>query len=353
MQVEAVEVKIGDLKPQMKRLDSIRDINISFDLTVQVKADGEFTKASYNRVGFKPNVRAHTLNQWGKVRTDFTALNQLEKAMDQTTVKEAEFLCELYAKEGNTPLKLPQFIHYVKSKNPLDHDKIHMGIWDILTLDSAPVALSYLQKYQTAEAWFKNCTNVTVLPYTQPKTFAEIETFWKVNVEGIRYEGIVARSTAYGMPLKVKPTRDVDAVIIGINKKSSSGRGNLFSIHQVTSIHLALMLPNGNFVEIGDCASGIDHPLRTALWKLMNYKIGEDDQRVYVKPLVIAQLEYTDLFRGKNKIYQYDGTLKEAGTMNLIRMKEPRLTCFRPDKKVNPTDLRLQQIPQEYIVKED
>jgi hypothetical protein len=55
------------------------------------------------------------------------------------------------------------------------------------------------------------------------KTFAEIETFWKAYVEGICCEGIIARSTVYGIPMKVKPKKDVDAVIIGINKKSSSG----------------------------------------------------------------------------------------------------------------------------------
>jgi ATP-dependent DNA ligase len=110
------------------------------------------------------------------------------------------------------------------------------------------------------------------------------------------------------------------------------------------------MTPEGNFVEIGDCASGIDHQLRRSLWKLMDYKISEDDKTVYVKPFIIITVEYTDLFKGKNKVYQYtpQGYI-EKDTMNLTRFRHPRLIRFRTDKIVNPKDLSIQQIPQQYI----
>jgi hypothetical protein len=39
--------------------------------------------------------------------------------------------------------------------------------------------------------------------------------------------------------------------------------------------------------------------------------------------------------------------------MNLVKLRNPTLTEFRRDKKVTPQDLRLEQIPQGYIVKEE
>jgi ATP-dependent DNA ligase len=245
---------------------------------------------------------------------------------------------------------LPQFIHAIKG-NPPQLNLINIGIFDILTLDGQPFNESPIYKWQTIEPYLKNCTNVHILPYMKATTKNDVYAFWKIHVHDGKYEGLVVRTSLD--TFKVKPCKDLDAVIIGINKKSGYGKGNLFAQHMVTSLKLALMTPEGNFVEVGDCASGIDHQLRRSLWKLMDYKIGEDDKVVWVQPKLIVQVEYTDLFKGRNKVYQLtpEGYM-EKDTMNLTRFRHPRLIHFRKDKTMNPKDLTIQQIPQQYLMEE-
>jgi hypothetical protein len=341
-----IETKIEDLKPSMKVLRVVEDIPVPS--TLQVKADGELEYLHYNRLGFSfTTAQAYTLNKWGTLRTDFPALNQLAEALSQTHFNQAEIMCELYAMKDGKPLMLPQFIHAIKGTPP-QLDLIHIGIFDILTLDGQPFNESPIYKWQTIEPYLKICTHVRILPYMKATSKTDVYGFWKIHVHDQHYEGLVVRTALD--TFKVKPFKDLDAVIIGINKKSGYGKGNLFAQNMVTSLKLALMTPEGYFVEIGDCASGIDHQLRRSLWKLMDYKIGEDDKTVYVKPFIIITVEYTDLFKGRNQVYELtpQGYYNRT-TMNLIRFRHPRLIRFRTDKTVNPKDLALTQIPEEYL----
>lgn len=252
--------KVKDLLPTMKTLKSVDDIPLFSH--VQVKADGEAGYINYNRNGF-----SFILNKWGRKRSNLPALNQFINAMNQTDIQSAELLCELYAKEHGKPLILPRFIHLVKSHNPADHLKVHIGIWDLISVNNVKTSEPPHRKWQTISGWVKNCTHVSVLPYMTPNSRLAINGFWKYHVEKLGYEGLVVR-TSNGI-YKLKPKGELDAVIIGINKKSGYGKTNLFAQKQVTSLKLALMTPEGNFVEVGDVASGIDHQLRSALWRLM------------------------------------------------------------------------------------
>jgi len=344
-----VETKIDHLKPSMKVLSSIEEVPIPSVL--QVKADGELQYLHYNRLGFSftPH-QAYTLNKWGKLRTDFPALNQLCEAISKSHFNQMEILCELYAKKDGKPLILPQFLHAIKGKPPQLH-LIHIGIFDILSINGTPFNQQPIYKWQTIEPFLKDYSHVHILPYIKATNKQDVYSFWKLYVHDQHYEGIIVRT-----PLdtfKVKPAHSIDAVIIGINKKSGYGKGNLFAQHMVTSLKLALMTPEGNYVEIGDCASGIDHKLRRALWKLMDYKIAEDDKVVWIKPFVIVEVEYTDLFKGRNKVYKLTPTgYQHTDYMKLTRFRHPRLIRFRADKKVTPHDLSIQQIPQQYIKEE-
>lgn len=350
MEVLHVEEKTNHLKPVMKTLLSVK--NIPLPSLLQAKADGEFTFLTYNRLGFSfTTQQAYTLNQWGRLRMNFTALNEFSSAMKQTNIQSAELLCELYAKEQDKPLKLPQFIHYVKSKLASDHNKVHMGIFDLLSIDGQPITQGALWKYHLVASWLKDCPHVSVLPYFHATTKDEVVAFWKQSVEQQGYEGLVVRTN--NNTFKIKPFAELDAVIVGINKKTSYGKSNLFAQNQITSLHLALMTPEGYFVEIGDVASGIDHQLRSTLWKLMDYKIDEDDNIAWIKPLVVCTIEYADLFKTRNKVYDFQNNkYRFLWTTNLIRMKSPTLKGFRHDKKVTPQDLRKEQIPQEYLMEE-
>jgi len=203
--------------------------------------------------------------------------------------------------------------------------------------------------------WLKNCRLCHVLPYIKPDTIQDVEKFWKDWVEGKGYTtSCITPYILRGLNdelYKVKPISEVDsgilrpqAVIIGINKRK------LFWSKQVTSIKLALMDEVGNFVEIGDCASGINQKLRTSLWKLMEFKVGEDEKVVWVKPIVICNIQYTDLFKGRNKVFSYEEGkgYTHISYRELVRLRHPRLVAFRTDKRVTPEDLRIEQLPLDF-----
>jgi ATP-dependent DNA ligase len=262
--------------------------------------------------------------------------------MLKTGLEKAELLCELYALEDGKPLKLPDFIHYIKSGDPELLKKVNIGVFDLISINGQPVQQSYAWKVDEVNGWLQNCKLCHILPNMKPTTVQEVENFWNEWVEKKGYEGLVARTN--DEIYKIKPISEVDAVIIAINKRE------LFWSKQVTSIRLALMDDQGRFVEIGDCASGITVDLRSSLWKLMDFKVGEDDKAVWVKPMVICTVQYTDVFKGRNKVYAYDDQhgYQNVGTTELVRLRHPRLIGFRGEKKVDPQDIGLNQIPMDF-----
>lgn len=325
----------------MKTLDSLDLLKLNSETVVMAKLDGEFTLLSYTREG-----ETYTLNKWGHRRQDFPALNQFIEAMNKTEVTHAELLCELYAEENGKPTNLPTFIRYIKAKNR-DLDKIHIGIWDLIKIDGYTPQQSYAWKLEEVEKWLKGCTLINVVPYIKPHSIEEVKAFWRTVVEEKGYEGLVIRN---GNEIyKIKPCLEVDAVIIGINKKSGYGKDlEVMQRKEVRSIKLALMQPDGTFIELSDCASGINEELGKALFKLTEYKTGEDDKTIYVKPIVVCTIQYTDTFIKERPVFKYEEghPIKIVDLKPFVALRHPRLLRFRPDKTVNPQDLRTDQIPQ-------
>ena len=317
-------------KPVMKTLASFKALNLQTNMqndnvVVMVKCDGEFTLAVCE------DQTAYTINRWGTMRTDFPAVNELAEALEKRGVT-AEILCELHAYdfEKDRPLKLPEF--------QKGNGTVRIGAWDLLSVNGKEVRNSSFWKLQELHKWFGSCRYIYVLPFIKPRSTEEVRMFWDLWVRMKGYEGLVARIS--NSIYKIKPISDVDAVIVGINKRTR------FYSQEVTSLKLALMEEDGTFVELGDVASGIDHQLRKALWHLMDYKVAEDKETVWIKPFVIVTIEYTDIFIRESRRFTYDGEkYHEAGKRTFATLKEPRLTRLRSDKTVNPQDLRTAQIP--------
>jgi len=333
------ERNIDNLIPNMKTLDSLDLLKLNSETVVSAKLDGEFTLLSYTREG-----ESYTLNKWGHRRQDFPALNQFVEAMNKTEVTHAELLCELYAEEDGKPTNLPTFIRYIKAKNR-DLDKIHIGIWDLIKINGYTPEQSFAWKLEEIEKWLKGCTLVNVVPHIKPHSIEDVKAFWRTAVEEKGYEGLVIRN---GDIYKIKPCLEVDAVIIGINKKSGYGKDlEVMQRREARSVKLALMQPDGTFIELSDCASGINEELGKALFKLTDHKIGEDDRTIYVKPIVVCTIQYTDTFLKDRTVLKYEQEkYTEAGTKPFVSLRHPRLLRFRPDKTVNPQDLRTAQIPE-------
>ena len=104
------------------------------------------------------------------------------------------------------------------------------------------------------------------------RSIDDLEQMRAEYVAKVGYEGLILRN---GLGIfKWKPTLEMDAVIIGINKREK------LEEKKVTSLKLALLTEeafgtNGFcFVEVGDVASGINFSLRDELYQLMEFKVG-------------------------------------------------------------------------------
>lgn len=334
------ERNIDVFKPKMKVLTRLEAVEVTAETVVSAKLDGEFDLLSYTRNG-----ETYLLNRWGHRRQDFPALDEFVEAMNKTSVSHAELLCELHGKIDGKPTNLPTFIRFVKGKNR-ELDKVHIGIWDLIGINNHKPNETYIWKLEEVQRWIDGCTHVSVVPYLKPCTLQDVKDFWNVYVEKQGYEGLVIRN---GVQIyKIKPCLDVDAVIIGLNKTSSYGKKlDGFQHQQVTSVKLGLMQDDGTFIELSDCASGITVELRKALWKLMDYKVGEDARTVYVKPIVVCTIEYTDTYKKSRQILKFNGEkYLTAGTKEFVSLRHPRIKRFRPDKTVTVQDLRTTQIPE-------
>lgn len=333
---QKVDFKAERYQPKMKVLDSWRAVPL-YNTIILGKADGMFAMIFYN-----PK-QCFTINKRGYLRFDFPALNETQKALKRQRLKQAILLAEIHAVEDGKPTNLPRFIRLFKGEDK-DLTKIHIGVFDIVSINEKHVEDSYEWRIKELDGWFRGCKLVGVLPYVKVESREDVFRFWTEQVLEKGYEGIVVR-TQSGV-YKLKPKKDVDAVIIGINKRSSRGNMTQYRNQKVRSLKLALMDKDGSFVELGDVSSGINGELAEELYYLTNFKVAEDEQTVWIKPLIVCQVEYQETFEAEKRRLIFDGeTYHAVGTVKFRSLRHPRLLGFRKDKKVCSRDLRLTQIP--------
>lgn len=337
------ELDITCYKPRMKQAKSLDEIPWHFNgkrnVVVQVKADGEFNYVKYQREG-----ETYSVNRFGRKTTDLPALQQLKACLSHWNIVEAELLCELYAFDPAGPLKynpltLPKLIHYLKGTDTSLQQNIKLGAFELLSVNGVKSDLIYPLKYEQMIEWFSGASLVHVLPYCEPSSMEQVQSFWDHNVEQLKWEGLVIRLN--GDTWKVKPNVDIDVGIIGVNKNTKG-----FDEGKARSLKMALMNEDGNYVEIGDC-SGVGEDESKELFELTkSFKIGEDSTTVFVAPVVIATIEYIQTYPDtRNKVYHIEaGLIREAGETTLVRLRNPHVKAYRADKKACVEDIGLNQV---------
>jgi ATP-dependent DNA ligase len=343
-------LNIDHLKPVMKSLEDVKQIETMLsqggDYTIlSAKADGEFTYVHYERDG-----ESYCANRWQRKTTNFPALDELVEALKGTQITKAEILAELYGIENGKPVPLPKLIHFIKGGEEKLYDNLFLGIFEIVSVNDLEIREPYHWKLEEAQKWFKDCSHVHVLPWAIAKSrnelivnrhiIASCEDFWNHYVNLIGYEGIIVRN-AFGI-FKLKPLLEIDAVIIGINKQNKG-----FKEQTARSLKLALRNQDGTFAEIGDVSSGITVELGKKLWQLTQQKVGEDNESVLVKPIVVINVQFNAMYpKTKNRVFMFE-PFKEVGSQTLMRMRHPKFVKFRTDKTPCIQDIGLNQVPLE------
>lgn len=325
-------------KPKMHQAKSLSEIPFSFNarsnLTIQVKADGEFNWVKYQREG-----ETYAVNRFGRKTTDLPCLKEFAEQLAKWNVVECEVLAELYAVDkNNNPLTLPNFIHFLKGEDKSLHNQVKIGLFDLLSVNGVKSELIYSMKYSNMMQWCEGGNLVHVLPWSEPTKLESVQNFWKEKVDHEKWEGLVIRQN--NDIWKLKPNCDVDAVILGLNKNNKGWDEGM-----ARSVKLALMTDEGNFVEIGDC-SGVGEEEAMELRKLEEFKVSEDRTTVWVQPIVIVTVEYIATYPDtKNRVFSInDGAFKEMGEMTCVRLKSPHVKGYRADKKACIEDVGLNQV---------
>jgi len=297
--------------------------------TIQYKIDGDFQVIQFDRLFGK----AEAININGTVRTDFPALEEFyECLIPISKVKSATILAELYAIDDGKICKLNKYRHILHS----DTSKIHIGLHTIESLNGKDFNGN---SFEVLGEWFNMGNRVKIIPYIIPKSREEIEEFYNKGIpQG--YEGIVIRR--FNSIWKLKPLLDVDAVIIGFNKRS------LWKEGYATSLKLALMDKKNRFIEIGHCASGINRKLGKRLYDYSKLSyITENAETVFVKPELIIEIQTERPYStDKAKVWEYSPKYGWVSTEDVpgYHVRSARLIRFRDDKEVNNVDLRLEQM---------
>lgn len=231
--------------------------------------------------------------------------------------------------------RLPEFLHAIKSKADLEN--VHLGVWDLIELNGVKPKQTYDWRLQECSNVLNGTKRVYVLPRVINPSREQLLSFWKEWVIEKGYEGLVVTHGDYRY--RVKPVRTIDCVIVGINKKQK------LLNQEVTSVRIAMMSPQGDFVEVGDLGMAADRQLSKALYQLTKYKTQEEDKTIYVQPIIVCELEFTTTYPAQQAVLRFNGTrFVKVATADFFSLREPRFKRFRQDKKATPKDIPASQL---------
>jgi len=347
------DIKIRDLKPSMKDLDRLDDVVLQEGLVAAAKADGESSRVGGRANRYTPTLSflglqfslaaydeqqgAVIVNDWGKMRKGYPALEEFEAICRAKGYKSIKVLAEPHLVIDGRMRKLPEFLHAMKSGDPALLGKIRLGVWDLVEVNGAKVVQPYAWRLQELRNTINGSERVYVLPHIVSPTKEGLKLFWDEWVTYKGFEGLVI--TAGEQRYRVKPIRTLEACIVGINKKQR------ILNEEVTSVRIALMDKEGDFVEIGDLGTATDRTVSRMLYQLMAYKAQDEGKTIYVKPFVVVELEFTTTYEAEQAKLRWNGErYVKVGTVQFFSLREPRLKRFRQDKQPMPQDIPIEQL---------
>lgn len=290
------------------------------DAVITIKYDGELTGLYHD------GSKSYLISREGRIRTDLPLTDEIAKVLG-----DREFIGygELYAIGSNgNPLPYPKAVSILRVPEGKE-DKIRFMLFD--TDEEG----NYSDKITALKQIFSDVKYTTIVDLYTSK---DLDSLWsKVTDKNQGKEGLVVRiaDDIY----KIKPIITVDAVVIAIQKSDKH--------EYMGALLLALLDEENVFRTISHVGTGFKVKEREQWLKWANHNsVSEDDNYIWVKPERIVEVEAVEVNIVDTPAFTFDGKQWTSdGERPSATLRMPSYKKERTDKQVNPSDLRLEQLP--------
>ena len=237
-----------------------------------------------------------------------------------------------------------------------DTSKLAFGIFDVVTSpEVSAIGTPYTTRYELISK-IPAAANLFPLTSVPTRSSAEVAELFDQNVIGKGQEGLVARAED-GRSYKVKPTKDLDAAILGFTERRDAD-GSLM----VRSLLLGVIKDDGSWVPLTTTGNVGENAFRKELHQQLSSAVKPSSYRrtsessgvmyQFVEPVLIAELKCMDLqledFQGKaikHPRLTFDANgWRVSGWTNSAAVHNSILVRLRTDKTVTPQDIGWNQV---------
>lgn len=322
------------------------------DYHVSRKVDGEFTVLVYR------DGHAFSINPGGTIRVGLPWIEEAAKLLKKAKVSEAMIAGELYVDRKD---RRPR-VHDVSTvaRQPQSKDDLQslkFAVFDVISKDRAPLVGGFEATWQQIQQWFAKGKSVHPVEAVKAADEAAINKLFSKWVEDEGAEGLVIRSDTSGQ-FKVKPRHTLDAVVIGFTEAIDDRQGMLHDLL------LAVMRSDGTLQVLSHVGGGFtEEQRRELLSDLRDLAVDSDyaeinsDHVAYqmVRPEVVVEISCLDLISSSTRgapinrmvlDFSRNGSTKYrvVRRLPLVSVISPVFLRCREDKRVNPQDVRVQQV---------
>lgn len=303
-------------------------------ILVEQKVDGQSSILEYKK-GQEP--RFGSLH--GIIMTGLPILSEATQIFQKNDINQIKIVGELAGYENGKILSFNESESLIKNPQS-DKSKVHWFPYQILELNGAALKdnfETYVQNWPQIQKLFK------AAQYIHPvESATDIKSAYQVMVDKEKNEGIVVRLSDNKV-YKVKPlfSYDLAVIAVGDKKKKNWPKG------MIGTTLMAFMDKDSVFRTAGEVGTGWTDKERHELfqWAQKN-KVGEDDRYVWVRPEKIMEVIWERSHIKEMPAYSYsDGKYTKEDKRMSGSIVKPRFKRYRTDKAINPSDLRLTQIP--------
>lgn len=304
-------------------------------LIIEQKVDGQSAILDYEK-GKDPKFGS----LGGLIYTDLPVLKEAKEIFKNNDIKQAQIVGELAAMKNNKITEFHETQHIIKNPDT-DKTKLHWFPYQIISLNDKKYKddfNSYKESWPEIRKLFKNSKYIHPVGYMED----DLEKAWEKFVKKEKNEGIVIR-TSDNQVYKSKPVFTYDLVILAVGDKKKKNWEN----KMIGNTLMAFMDKDEVFRTAGEVGTGWSDKQAEELFDwAQNNKVDEDEHYIWVKPKKIMEIKWERSNIKEMPAYKYfDGEYKSVDKKLSGTIVKPVFIRYRDDKSVNPSDLRLTQIP--------